>query len=94
MRTFGALLAFAVGVSLLFAGLTWVFFRGQIKNATTASDYIHFAVGTLTTSGTADMVPMTDGVQLWTSGYVLVVWVYVVYVAVNQISDLKFGRLG
>jgi hypothetical protein len=94
MRTFLALLAFAVSVSLLFAGLTWLFFHGQITNAVTASDYIHYAVGTLTTSGTADMVPKTDGVQLWTSGYVLTVWVYIVYVAVNKIADLKIGRFG
>ena len=94
MRTFLSLLAFAVGVSLTFAALTFVFFRGQIKNAETAADYIHYAVGTLTTSGTADMVPMTDGVQLWTSMYVLTVWVYIVYTAVNHISNIKFGRFG
>jgi hypothetical protein len=94
MRTFLSLLSFGVGVSLVFAALTYVFFRGSIKNAETASDYIHYAVGTLTTSGTADMVPMTDAVQLWTSGYVLTVWVYVVWVAVNHISNIKFGRFG
>lgn len=94
MRTFFALLGFALGVNILFAALTFLFFRGQIKNAETAVDYLHYAVGTLTTSGTADMVPLTDGVQLWTSLYVLVVWVYIVYVAVNHISNIKFGRLG
>jgi ABC-type antimicrobial peptide transport system permease subunit len=94
MRTFLALLAFALGVSLLFALLTWVFFHGHISNAVTAADYIHYAVGTLTTSGTSDMVPKTDGVQLWTSSYVLTVWVYIVYVAVNKIADLKIGRFG
>lgn len=94
MKTFLSLLAFAFGVSLTFAALTFVFFRGQIKNAKSASDYIHYAIGTLTTSGTADMVPMTDGVQLWTSVYVLTVWVYIVYVAVNHLSNIKFGRLG
>ena len=94
MRRFLSLLGFAFGVSLLFAALTFLFFHGQIKNANTASDYIHYAVGTLTTSGTADMVPMTDAVQLWTSLYVLTVWVYIVYVAVNHISNIRFGRLG
>ena len=94
MRTFLSLLGFAFGISLAFAALTFIFFRGQIKNAHTAADYIHYAIGTLTTSGTADMVPMTDGVQLWTSIYVLTVWVYIVYVAVNHISNIKFGRLG
>ena len=29
------------------------------------------------------MGPETDAVQRWTSLYVLVVWVYIVYVAVN-----------
>jgi hypothetical protein len=94
MRRFLSLLGFAIGVSLLFAALTFLFFRGQIKNAETASDYIHYAVGTLTTSGTSDMVPMTDAVQLWTSLYVLVVWVYIIWVAVNHVSNIKFGRLG
>jgi hypothetical protein len=94
MRRFLALLGFAVGVSLLFASLTFLFFHGQIKNAKTASDYIHYAVGTLTTSGTADMVPMTDGVQLWTSLYILTVWVYIIWVAVNHVSNIKFGRFG
>lgn len=94
MRRFLSLLGFAVGVSLLFAALTFLFFRGEIKNAETASDYIHYAVGTLTTSGTSDMVPMTDAVQLWTSLYVLTVWVYIIWVAVNHVSNIKFGRLG
>lgn len=94
MRRFLSLLGFAVGVSLLFAALTFLFFHGQIKNANSASDYIHYAVGTLTTSGTADMVPMTDAVQLWTSLYILTVWVYIIWVAVNHVSNIKFGRLG
>lgn len=94
MRTFLALLGFALGVNLLFAALTFLFFRGQIKNAETPADYVHYAIGVLTTSGTADMIPMTDAVQIWTSLYVLVTWVYIVYVAVNHISNIKFGRLG
>jgi hypothetical protein len=94
MRTFLSLLGFAFGISLLFAALTFLFFRGQIKNAETAADYIHYAVGALTTSDTGDMVPMTDAVQLWTSLYVLSVWVFIVYVAVNHVSNIKFGRLG
>ena len=94
MRTLLALMGFAGGVSLLFALLTWVFFHGHITNAVTAADYIHYAVGTLTTSGTSDMVPKTDAVKLWTSGFVLTAWVYIVYVAVNHLSDLKIGRFG
>lgn len=94
MRTFLALLGFALGVNILFATLTYLFFRGQISNAETAGDYFHYAVGSLTTSGTGDMIPQTDGVQLWTSLYVLTVWVYIVYIAVNHISNIKFGRFG
>jgi Tfp pilus assembly protein PilN len=94
MRRFLVLLGFALGVNIVFAALTFVFFRGQIKNAETAADYLHYAIGALTTSGTADMVPMTDAVQLWTSFYVLLTWVYIIWVAVNHVSDIKFGRFG
>lgn len=94
MRTFLSLLGFALAVNIVFAMMTFVFFRGQIKNAETPADYLHYAIGSLTTSDTGDMVPMTDAVQLWTSFYVLTVWVYILYVAVNHISNIKFGRLG
>ena len=94
MRTFFSLLAFVLGVNVVFAALTYLFFRGQIQNAESAADYLYYAIGVLTTSGTADMVPKTDAVQIWTSLYVLVTWVYIVYVAVNHISNIKFGRLG
>jgi len=94
MRTFLAILGFALAVSIVFAMMTFVFFRGQIKNAETAADYLHYAIGALTTSGTGDMIPMTDAVQLWTSFYVLTVWVYIVWVAVNHVSNIKFGRFG
>ncbi len=94
MRTFLALLGFALFVNIVFAMMTFVFFHGQIKNAKTAADYLHYAVGSLTTSGTADMVPLTDAVQLWTSLYVLITWVYIVWVGVNHVSNIKFGRFG
>jgi hypothetical protein len=94
MRTFFALLGFALAVNIVFAMMTFVFFRGQIKNAETAADYLHYSIGALTTSDTGDMVPMTDAVQLWTSFYVLTVWVFIVWVAVNHVSNIKFGRLG
>ena len=94
MRTFLALLGFALGVNIVFAMMTFIFFRGQITNAETPVDYLHYAIGSLTTSDTGDMVPKTDAVQLWTALYVLVTWVFIVYVAVNHISNIKFGRLG
>jgi hypothetical protein len=94
MRTFLSLLGFALGVNIIFAMITFVFFRGQISNANTAIDYLHYAIGALTTSDTGDMIPKTDAVQLWTSLYVLTVWVFVIYVAVNHITNIKIGRLG
>lgn len=94
MRRFLTLLGFALGVNILFAMLTFLFFRGQIENAVSAADYLHYAIGALTTSGTGDMVPKTDAVQIWTSLYVLVTWVYIIWVAVNHVSNIKFGRLG
>lgn len=94
MRTFLSLLGFALGFCVVFAMMTFVFFRGQIKNAETPIDYLHYAVGSLTTSETGDMVPVTDAVQLWTSLYVLVAWVLLVYIAINHITNLKFGRFG
>ena len=94
MRTFLALLGFALVVNIVFAMMTFVFFRGQIQNAITPADYLHYAIGSLTTSGTGDMIPKTDAVQVWTALYVLITWVFIVYVAVNHISNIKFGRFG
>lgn len=94
MRTFLSLLGFALGICVVFAMITFVFFRGQIKNASSPIDYLHYAIGSLTTSDTGDMVPLTDAVQLWTSLYVLVAWVLLVYIAINHLTNLKFGRFG
>lgn len=94
MKTFLSLLAFAFGVNLVFAMLTYTFFRGQIKGAETFWDYLHYAIGSLTTSDTADMIPLTDAVQMWTSMYVLTAWVYIFYVTINHITNVKFGRIG
>ena len=94
MRTFLSLLGFALGVNVVFAMMTFVFFHGQIENAKTAADYLHYSIGSLTTSDVGDMVPKTDAVQLWTSFYVLITWVFIVWLAVNHISNLKIGRFG
>jgi hypothetical protein len=94
MKTFLALLALGLFVNLLFAGLTMVFFHGQIEGASTFVDYIHYAIGSLTTAGTGGIVPTTAGAKLWTSMYILVVWVYIIYLAVNHISNIRFGRFG
>ena len=94
MKRFLSLLAFAIGVNILFAGLTMMFFSGQIEGATTFSDYFYYSVGHLTTSGSGDLTPKTTSVRIWTSLFVLTVWVYVIYVAINQIHNIKFGRFG
>ena len=94
MRTFLSLLAFAFGVCLLFAMITFVFFNGQIKGATSFWDYLHYAIGSLTTSDVVGMIPTTDAAQIWTAMYVLVVWVYIFWAAINHVKDIKFGRIG
>jgi hypothetical protein len=94
MRTFLSLLAFAFGICLVFAMVTYTFFRGHIRNATTFWDYIHYAVGSLTTSDIGDMVPETDAVQMWTSMYVLTIWVFIFWATLNRITNIKFGRFG
>lgn len=94
MRTFISLLAFAFGVNILFALVTYYVFPGQIKGAKTFSDYFYYSVGHLTTVGSGELIPETTAAKLWTSIYVLVVWVYIIYIAVNQIRNIKFGRFG
>jgi hypothetical protein len=94
MRTFLALFFFALFVNLLFASLTYLLFRGQIRGANTFVDYFYYSIGHLTTAGTTGMEPATTGVRLWTSMYVLVVWVYVFYVAVNHIRNIRIGGMG
>jgi hypothetical protein len=69
-------------------------FPGQISGATTFLDHFYYAVGHITTNGTCEMVPNTVGVRLWTSMFVLTVWVYLIYIAINEIHDIKFGRFG
>lgn len=94
MKTFLSLLAFAIGINVVFAGLTYLLFYGQIEGADSFSDYFYYAVGHLTTSGSGELHPKTDAVRVWTSMYVLVVWVYIIYVAVNRISNIKIGGFG
>lgn len=94
MRTFLSLLGVAFAVSLIFTMVTFVFFQGQLRGATGFWDYFHFAVGSLTTSEVAGMIPETTGLRIWTSLYVLSAWVFIIWAAVNHITNLKFGRLG
>lgn len=74
--------------------ITMTFFPGQISGAKTFSDYFYYSVGHLTTSGSGDMAPKTTTLRIWTSLFVLTVWVYILYIAVNHITNIKFGRLG
>jgi hypothetical protein len=94
MKSFLALLALALGLNAVFAVLTYIFFHGQIQGVETPMDYFYYAVGHLTTAGVNGMTPTTSGVRIWTAMYVLVAWVYIIYIAVNHITNVKFGRLG
>lgn len=94
MRTFLSLLGFALAVNVAFTMVTYVFFQGQLRGATGFWDYFHYAVGSLTTSEVAGMIPQTTALRVWTSLYVLSAWVFIVWAAVNHVSNLKFGRLG
>lgn len=94
MKTFLSLLAFAIGINVVFAALTMMFFRGQIENANTFIDYFFYAVGSLTTGDIGDHTPKTKEVKLWTSAYVLTAWVYIFYVTINHITDVKFRFFG
>jgi len=94
MRTYLSLLAFAVGLNLAFAIATMILFPGQIEGAHTFGDYFHYAVGSLTTSELGPMVPKTLVMKLWTSAYVLTAWVYIFYVTINHITDVKFKLFG
>lgn len=94
MRTFLSLLAFAFGLCLAFATITYVFFHGQIRNATTFWDYLHYSIGSLTTSDVGDMVAATDAMQMWTSLYVLTAWVYIFWATLNHVTNIKIGGFG
>jgi ABC-type transport system involved in multi-copper enzyme maturation permease subunit len=94
MRSFLSLLLFAFGICLMFAMITFVFFNGQIKGATSFWDYLHYAIGSLTTSDVGGMIPTTDAAQIWTAGYVLTVWVYIFWATLNHVRNIKFGRIG
>ena len=94
MRTFLSLLGFAFGVTIVFTMITYVFFSGQLRGARNILDYFHYSVGSLTTSEVAGMIPETTALRVWTSLYVLISWVFIVWVGVNHISNLKVGRFG
>ena len=94
MKTFLALLFFVVCMNLVFAVMTMVLFHGQIEGARSLPDYFFYSVSSLTTSDLGEMSPKTTGVRLWTTAYVLIAWVYIFYVTVNHISDVKFRLFG
>ncbi len=94
MRRYISLLAFAIFVNVVFAGLTMLIFHGQISGARTFADYFYYSVGHLTTSGSGELHPQTTAVRLWTSLYVVVVWVYIFYVALNHITNVRIGGFG
>lgn len=91
MRTFWALFTAALLLNLVFAGLTYLFFHGQIRGAKTFIDYLHYAIGSLTTAEVAGMIPETSGVKLWTSLYILTAWVYFIYLAIHHFTSIRIG---
>jgi hypothetical protein len=94
MKTYLSLLLFALGINVVFAALTQLFFYGQINGATTFADYFYYSVGHLTTSGSGELHPTTTAVRVWTSLYVIVIWTYILYIAVNHIKNVKIGGFG
>ena len=94
MRTFVSLLAFAIGINVVFAATTMIFFPGEIENANSFIDYFFYAVGSLTTGDVGDHAPKTKAVKLWTSAYVLTAWVYIFYATINHLTDVKFKLFG
>jgi hypothetical protein len=93
MKTFVGLLVAGLTVNVVFAALTMLLFPGQIRGASTVVDYLHYAIGSLTTAEVAGMIPETPGAKLWTSLYILVVWTYLIYLAINHISNIRLGRI-
>ena len=94
MKTFLALLFLIVFLNAVFAVLTMLIFHGQIEGAHTFPDYFFYAVSSLTTSDLGEMSPKTTPVRLWTAAYVLLAWVYIFYVTINHISDVKIKIFG
>jgi hypothetical protein len=94
MKTFLALLFFVVVLNFAFAVLTMLLFHGQIEGAHSLPDYFFYSVSSLTTSDLGEMTPKTTGVRTWTTAYVLLAWVYIFYVTVNHIRDVKFRIFG
>jgi uncharacterized membrane protein len=89
MKTFLSLLGLVFLVTAVFSMLTFVFFRGHIKNADSLFDYLYISIATLTTNDLGDMVPQTDAVKLWLSMYTLSAYVFVLYIALNHIRDIR-----
>ena len=94
MKTFLSLLFFVVFLNFAFAVLTMLLFHGQIEGVRSLPDYFFYSVSSLTTSDLGEMSPKTTGVRIWTTAYVLLAWVYLFYVTVNHISDVKFRLFG
>jgi hypothetical protein len=91
MRTFLSLFLAALFINVNFAALTYLFFHGQIRGATTFIDYMHYAIGSLTTAEVAGMIPETSGAKLWTSLYILTAWVYFIYLAIHHFTSIRIG---
>lgn len=89
MKTFVSLLLFAIGINLIFAAILYFFFHRQISGADTYTDYLYYSIGSLTTSEIGNMVPQTTAVKLLTGLYVLSAWVYIFYITINHITNIR-----
>ncbi len=89
MKTFLSLLGLVFLISIVFSMLTFVFFHGHIRNADSVWDYLYIGIATLTTNDFGELVPTTDAVKIWLSAYTLTAYVFVLYIAVNHIRDIR-----
>lgn len=89
MKTFVSLLVLVFLVSIIFSMLTYTFFRGHIKNADSVWDYLYIGIATLTTNDFGELTPQTDAVKIWLSAYTLTAYVFVLYIALNHIRDIR-----
>lgn len=66
LKTVGLLLL----VVILFSLSLYIFFYGEITNATTLVDYLYFGMMTTTTLNASDMNPTTQRLRIYLSLYI------------------------
>ena len=68
LKTIGIMLI----IIILFSLSLYIFFYGEISNASTFIDYLYFGMMTTTTIGAGDMVPTTQRLRFYMTLYVFV----------------------